>query len=228
MAHEPVTDAEWTIIERARRETLTDAPALFGLLKAVQYVNSRKIDGAFVECGVYRAGSALTMARQCVLDGSIDRDFYLYDTFEGCPAPTDHDGVIFGGTRAADLWQQALDDPTAAWFRETLGVATANIAETEYPLDRVRFVQGRVEETIPDVAPDRIALLRLDTDWYESTKHEMHHLWPRLVPGGVVVVDDYGWFESSRRAFEEYFEETGAARPLMNRLNVSVRIGVKT
>ena len=66
-----------------------------------------------------------------------------------------------------------------------------NLATIQYDFNRFKFVEGNVEETIPGTLPDEIAILRLDTDWYESTKHEMIHLFPRLVSKGVLIVDDY-------------------------------------
>lgn len=227
LRHEPVSAAEHRILATVRPETKTDGPALLGLIKAVQYVNQADVPGALVECGVYRGGSSMAMALQCVDDGRTDRDLYLYDTFDGCPAPTAADGAIFDGQSAQELWDAQLADTSRRWFEEVEFDARTNLESTGYPMARVQMVRGLVEETIPAVAPDQIALLRLDTDWYSSTRHEMAHLYPRLAPGGVIVVDDYGWFESARRAFEEYFVESGDQRPLMHRLNVTVRIGVK-
>jgi hypothetical protein len=90
----------------------------------------------------------------------------------------------------------------------------------------VRFVAGRVEDTLPARAPERIAILRLDTDWYESTRHELVHLFPRLSAGGVLIIDDYGHWQGARRAVDEYLEETGV-RLLLNRIDTTGRIGVK-
>ena len=98
------------------------------------------------------------------------------------------------------------------------------LAETAYP--RVEFVQGRVENTLPAAAPPEIAVLRLDTDWYESTRHELEHLYPRLVDGGVLIVDDYGYWQGARQAVDEYFGETGEAI-LLNRIDDTGRIAVK-
>ena len=75
-------------------------------------------------------------------------------------------------------------------------------------------------------APDEVAVLRLDTDWYESTKHELVHLYPRVSPGGVLILDDYGHYEGARRAVDEYFEEVGG-RPLLSRIDYTGRVGVK-
>jgi hypothetical protein len=90
----------------------------------------------------------------------------------------------------------------------------------------VRFVKGLVEDTLPSSAPESIALLRLDTDWYESTRHELIHLFPRLVSGGVLILDDYGHWQGARKALDEYFEEHGV-KMLLNRIDYSARIGVK-
>ena len=79
------------------------------------------------------------------------------------------------------------------------------MASTGYPPDRVRYVKGPVERTIPDRLPGGpIALLRLDTDWYESTRHELLHLFPLLSPGGVLIIDDYGHWSGARKAVDEY------------------------
>ena len=95
-----------------------------------------------------------------------------------------------------------------------------------YPESRVHLVAGPVEETIPGEAPSSIALMRLDTDWYESTKHELHHLYPRLQAAGVLLIDDYGHWEGARRAVDEYFADN-PPRPLLGRIDYTGRVAVK-
>jgi predicted O-methyltransferase YrrM len=102
----------------------------------------------------------------------------------------------------------------------------ATLLSTRYPAERVHLVEGKVEDTLPAAAPEQIAVLRLDTDWYESTKHELEQLYPRLSPGGVLILDDYGHYEGARRAVEEYFAEHGG-RPLLTRVDYTGRVGVK-
>jgi hypothetical protein len=97
---------------------------------------------------------------------------------------------------------------------------------TGYPSDLINYVEGKVEETIPVNAPDQISLLRLDTDWYESTKHELIHLYPRLVEGGVLIIDDYGHWQGARRAVDEYIEENNLPL-LLCRIDYTGRITVK-
>ena len=97
------------------------------------------------------------------------------------------------------------------------------VAATGYPMDRERFVPGPVEETLPAAAPETIALLRLDTDWYESTRHELVHLFPRLRPGGVLIVDDYGHWSGAKHSVDEYFSGTGQ-HILLNRIDYTGRM----
>jgi O-methyltransferase len=148
---------------------------------------------------------------------------YLCDTFTGMTAPTVEDtsemhGSAIDGERA---WE-ALFEPEV-FGREQVEML---LASTGYPRERVHFVVGPVEETLPTEAPDRIAVLRLDTDWYQSTRHELDQLYPRLTPGGVLLVDDYGHWDGARRAVEEYFDETGD-RPLFARTDYSGRMSIK-
>ena len=100
------------------------------------------------------------------------------------------------------------------------------MAQSGYPSEKLHFVRGPVEETIPDCVPEQIALLRLDTDWYESTKHELLHLFPRLQPGGVLIVDDYGHWQGAQRAVDEYF---GTEHPplFLSRIDYAARIAIK-
>jgi hypothetical protein len=85
---------------------------------------------------------------------------------------------------------------------------------------------GKVEDTIPADIPEKIALLRLDTDWYESTKHELIHLFPRLQKGGVLIIDDYGFWKGARKAVDEYFAENNI-QILLNRIDDTGRMAIK-
>ena len=119
------------------------------------------------------------------------------------------------------------DENDPIWAYAPLDAVRANIAGIGYPDDKVVFVKGLVEATIPDAAPRKIALLRLDTDWYESTKHELDHLYDRVVQLGVVVFDDYGWWNGAKRAVDEFFEEQ-PFRPMLNRIDETGRFVIKT
>jgi hypothetical protein len=108
----------------------------------------------------------------------------------------------------------------------TLPEVRATLARTGHADDRLHLVPGLVEETIPAQVPDRIALLRLDTDWEASTAHELAHLWPRVAPGGVLIVDDYGHWRGARRAVDAYFHGREDA-PLLLRVDYTGRVSVR-
>ncbi|MGL5824325.1 MAG: TylF/MycF/NovP-related O-methyltransferase [Nocardioides sp.] len=202
---------------------MTSPEKLFALITAVRYVVDQGVDGAIVECGVWRGGSMHAIARTLDECGAHDRSLYLFDTFEGMTEPTDRDHKLVGG-KAADLLQAASKEKWV-WAIASTEDVEAGLRTLPYPYDRFTLVKGPVEETIPEHAPESIALLRLDTDWYESTKHELEHLYGRLQPGGVLIIDDYGTWAGSKEATDEFLAGLPAA-PLMLRAGRS-RIGVK-
>jgi O-methyltransferase len=209
-------------IERVMAFTQTSPERVAAVCAATEHVVSARVPGPVVECGVWRGGSMMAVALTLQRVGGDDRDLYLFDTFAGMTRPTDADRD-FAGRPVIAGWlhhQSGPPDPCAVPLEE---VREALLA-TGYDPDRLHFVEGPVEETLPGRAPERIALLRLDTDWYESTRHELVHLYPRLEPGGVLIVDDYGHFEGARRATDEYF----ASDPvLLARIDYTGRMAVK-
>lgn len=227
---ETATADEVNLLERVREYTMTGAERLLGNIDAVDYVVRRGVPGSIVECGVWRGGSVLIMVERLIQLGVSDRDIYLFDTFEGMTAPTEEDDSKFTG-HAMEAWE-ATAPGERAWadmFSSDLyhldGVREL-LESTGYPKDRLHFAVGPVEETLPEQAPDQIAILRLDTDWYESTAHELAHLYPLLSAGGVLIIDDYGHFQGARKAVDEYFQNA-AAPILLSRLDYTARIGTK-
>jgi O-methyltransferase len=199
--------------------TMTSPERVAALCHAVRHIEANNVLGAFVECGVYRGGSSMAAA----MSFTKPRDLYLYDTFEGMSAPTTNDWHIGSKRSAADLLS-ANSKSSRAWCYSSLTEVQANMNKTGYPPNFVHYIQGRVEETIPQSAPSQIALLRLDTDWYESTKHELEHLYPRLSAGGILIIDDYGCWAGARKAVDEYFAGTGV---FLNRIDSTGRLVIK-
>jgi O-methyltransferase len=201
-------DEARAVIRAVRPWTMTSNEKLFALVVAVRYVVDHGVRGDIVECGVWRGGSMQAIARILAARGVTDRELHLFDTFEGMPPPTQED-VRQGGPPAAELL--ATRPRTAkVWAIADLEDVRAGMTQIPYPANRVHYHQGLVEETIPDGAPEQIALLRLDTDWYASTKHELEHLYERVPSGGVVIIDDYDYWEGSRKAVDEFVAGTGA------------------
>lgn len=215
------------LYDSCRAETMTSIERMYALYQATCYVLDRAVPGDMVECGVWRGGSVMLMASTLVARGCTDRTIWLYDTFDGVSPPGDEDVQEISGRTAAEILKErrrTQDDPF--WGIAPLEQVESNLRRTGYPMHRFRFIQGDVSATIPAQAPETLSLLRLDTDWYQSTRHELEQLYPRLSPGGVLIVDDYGYWRGARKATDEYFSSVGA-RPLLNRIDYTGRICVK-
>lgn len=220
-----VTDFEWRTIQLVRPFTFTKEADIVTLVRAVEYVVKRDIPGDIVECGVWRGGSAMAIAEALAHFQDSPRSLCLYDTFAGMTEPTAADVDIYDrNARALMDGSERTANVQDVWAYAPLVEVRANMARTALEQDRVRFIEGPVEQTIPAHAPERISLLRLDTDWYESTKHELTHLYPRLSRGGILIIDDYGHWRGTRKAVDEFFQ--GHA-PFLMRLNSTCRIAVK-
>jgi O-methyltransferase len=226
-----LTPEDRIIVEAILPYTLTGVARIQALIDAVRYCVDRGVPGALAECGVWRGGSVLAMILTLQELGVHDRDIHLYDTFEGMTPPSKHDVSPFEAP-AATTWNEAerrRDKPWSHYFPPELvaeDTVRATLLATGYPEERLHFVRGPVEETLPGQAPETLALLRLDTDWYESTRHELRHLYPRLSAGGVLIVDDYGHWQGCRRAVDEYFRER-AEPVLLTRVDYTARMAVK-
>jgi hypothetical protein len=207
--------------------TMTSPARMYALYKAIEYVHESGLKGDIVECGVWRGGSSMLAALALLERKNADRCLYLYDTFSGMSEPTERDRDVANTPARALLDVAPASDHPDVWARAELEDVRRNLLSTGYPQEKIRFVRGKVEDTIPAELPDRIALLRLDTDWYESTYHELEHLFPRLVNHGVLIIDDYGHWMGAKAAVDEYFEKTGFPI-LLNRIDYTGRIGVKT
>jgi O-methyltransferase len=213
------------LVRRLRPYTLTSPERLFAVSSAIQYLVAQRIPGDIVECGVWKGGSMMAAALTLLKQNDASRHLYLFDTFEGMTAPVQHD-VDFQGSSAADQMKKAKkDDAASIWAAVPLDEVKRNLASTGYDPQKVHFIKGKVEDTLPGQAPPGIAMLRLDTDWYESTRHELEHLFPRIVPGGILIIDDYGHWQGARKAVDEYFQEHRVP-VFLSRIDFTGRIGV--
>jgi hypothetical protein len=162
------------------------------------------------------------VARTLLESRDVQRDLFLFDTFSGMTKPAAED-VDYSGKQASEILEE---EPAFRCANAPLKLVKEVLRATGYPQERMHFVQGPVEETLPAYAPEAIALLRLDSDWHESTKHELVHLYPRLVRGGVIIIDDYGHWKGSKQACDEYFAGNDVPM-LLNRIDYTGRIGLK-
>jgi hypothetical protein len=205
--------------------TMTTMERMFALHQAVDHVVRNKIAGTIVETGVWRGGSMMLVAQALQRLGEL-RDLWCYDTFEGQPEPDDARDRDIWGNSNLEAWRRHVVDGKYVGSQAGLDEVLRNILGTGWPLDHLHCVKGLVEETIPAQVPDTIALLRIDTDWYASVKHGLEHLYPRLVSGGVLIIDDYGHQIGAREATDEYLASLERS-PLLVRVDYSCRLAVK-
>jgi O-methyltransferase len=202
--------------------TQTSLERIYMLQKAVRYLEKRNIKGDLVECGVWKGGSCMVMAYSLK---KKNRKIYLYDTFTGMSEPNKIDTFTQINLNAKEKWKKKQKDNYNSWNYANLGEVKMNMKLTKYPKDKLVFVKGKVEDTIPLTIPKKIALLRIDTDWYKPTKHCLEHLYPKLVKGGVIIFDDYGYLKGAKKAVDEFFIKK--RRILLTRIDNCCRIGVK-
>jgi hypothetical protein len=219
-----ITEQEAALLGRIAPFTLTSPERQWALLKGIEYLNASSIAGDIVECGVWRGGSAMLAKTLCRSSGS-DRTVYLFDTFAGMTAPTAAD-ISVGGLSAQVKYREKKRQTHTDWSFASLEEVRDNFKRAGLLDDRVVFVKGMVEQTLRNSVdlPERIALLRLDTDFYESTKVELEVLYPRLVSGGLLIIDDYGHWQGARKATDEYF---AAEQPFFIRIDYTARLLVK-
>jgi len=221
------SDTDRLIIEKVRPFTMTSSERVWTLLEAVRYVTAHGIPGSVVECGVWRGGSMMAAALQLQALNAADRELWLYDTFTGMTEPTKEDMEAASGRTARQLLDSTpVDSGNNVWCIADENDVKNNMCSTNYPEELVHFVKGDVSQTLKQHSPEKIALLRLDTDWYASTKVELETLYGKLVPGGVCILDDYGHWEGARKAVDDFFAEI-PPRPLMIPIDYSGRIFVK-
>jgi O-methyltransferase len=212
------------IIGRVSPYTMTSPERVAAVCMAVEYVARNRIPGDIVECGVWKGGSSMAAALALLRCGDTTRTIHLFDTFEGMSEPTHKDQELSGQKASELLAKASRQDPI--WAYSPLEEVTRNLLSTGYPKDRVKLIQGKVETTIPEAAPASIAMLRLDTDWYESTLWEMQHLFPILADGGVLIIDDYGHWAGARTAVDEYVAKT-QTKIFLSRIDYTGRIAIK-
>ena len=192
------------IIKLVKPYTMVSQERIVTLEQAVRYVIQNQIEGDIVECGVALGGCMMVVAYVLKELHDTGRELFLYDTFEGTPEPTENDVSVFGKS-ALRKYRKKMKDGRSMWHYFPLDEVKNTFEKTNYPPDKVYYVKGLVQETLPKSNHKKIALLRLDTNLYESTNAELTYLYPKLVSGGVIIIDDYFRWLGQRKAVDEYF-----------------------
>jgi O-methyltransferase len=217
------TDFHRHVLSKISPFTMTSPERVFGVIESVKYIAQNNIEGDIVECGVWKGGSMMAAALTLLECGQSNRKLLLFDTFEeGMTEPTSNDLDYKGSEAKAILnkWEETNSYPT-------LEIVRQNLYATGYPKENLIFIKGKVEETLHMNIPQKIALLRLDTDWYESTKLELELLFPKVVQNGVMIIDDYGHWKGARKAVDEYLA-SNKLKLFLSRMDYTGRITVKT
>jgi len=213
--------------EKDKQFTMTSLFRMYALYYATKYVIDNNIEGDIVECGVFKGGSSMLSADMLVERNLFDKKLYLYDTYKGMSKPTDKDLYHGFQQKALKDWERRETDSHNTWCYSPIEEVKENMLSTGYPEEKMVFIKGKVEDTIPGTVPKKISLLHLDTDWYESTYHELVHLFPLLSKNGVLIIDDYGYWQGCREAVDQYFGENDI-KMLSNRIDYNGRMYLKT
>lgn len=209
------------VYEKIKPFTMVEIERCYALYQSLLYISKYDIKGDLVECGVWKGGSAMLMAYTLQQAGITNRKLYLYDTYEGMAKPGEMDGQS-----EKDEWESLrVNDSLNKMCYSPIEEVKANMAKTGYPSENIVYIKGKVEDSIPSTLPDGIALLRLDTDWYDSTRHELKFLYPLLSSKGVLLIDDYGAWEGARKAVDEYF--AGKTNIYLHRIDWTGRLIIK-
>lgn len=187
------------LLQKVRPYTKNGYPRLSNIFDLANEMEERKIEGAFVECGVWKGGLCAVMGAVAHEYGGRRKTWYL-DSFEGMPqtaSPLDGEGTE---EIAGDVLKASVSDVEAIVFNK-LGLSRENNI----------IVKGWFEETLPRTKGQMgpIAILRLDADWYEATKLILDELYDQVVPGGYLVFDDYGRWQGCRKAVDEFLSQRG-------------------
>ncbi|MGN6342792.1 MAG: TylF/MycF/NovP-related O-methyltransferase [Ginsengibacter sp.] len=221
------TESEKESLTAVKGFTMTSHERQVALLRAMDYLAQSQIEGDIVECGVWKGGSMMLIARKLLQLEDTNRKLFLFDTFEGMSEPNEKDiSAIDNSTAEELLAKQNKLDGDNVWCYSSLEEVKANLNKTNFPVERIFYFKGKVEDTLPEPSIDKIALLRLDTDFYESTKHELETLYDLVVPGGVLIIDDYGHWAGSKKAVDEFIEKRNL-KIFLNRIDYTGRLAIK-
>ena len=201
-----ISDEEKNIVKKIQPYTMCKVANHWAIIQAIKHIKKNNIDGDLVECGVYKGGNII-LYKKIIDQISVNKQIFAYDTFEGMSEPGKHDKDL-KDVNALDTFKK-YKFSEVPWCYSSIDEVKKNIEKFGLsPEEDFIFIKGKVEETLKKKKnlPEKISLLRLDTDFYESTKIELEILFPKLQPGGVLIIDDYGHWKGSKKAVDEYFE----------------------
>lgn len=217
------------IFNEVKPYTMISIEAAYANYKIINYIEDNNIPGDIVECGVWKGGSSMLMAKTLLKRNNTSRKIYMYDTYDGMSEPTIEDESLTSNSHAIQIFNLMRKNNKYRygeknWCQASLDEVKQNIKSTGYPYENIIFTKGKVEDTIPETLPEKIAFLRLDTDFYTSSKHELVHLYPLLENKGVCLFDDYYYWKGQKIATDEYFQSINQKPLLIKVLNNAICI----
>jgi hypothetical protein len=222
-----ISKNESAILNNIKDYTMTSIPSQWSLIQSINHVIRNNVEGSFVECGIFRGGNIILMSK-LLEKHKVEKNIFAYDTFEGMPLPGEDDLDLRGNSSIDKFLElKNYEKEGSQWCYCNIQDVKSNIKKFNINyLKNINFIKGKVEETLLDVKnlPKKISLLRLDTDFYSSTKIELNILFPLLEKNGILIVDDYGHFMGAKKAVDEFFYEKKA---WFHRVDYSTRLLIK-
>ena len=198
-----ITKPEKKLIENCLQYSMTNVERMWSLIQSFHHIRQESLKGDFVECGVWKGGNIILL-KKLIQKFNLKKNIYGFDTFEGMVEPSFYD-VNYNNKSAKKMFDEHVE--------KKIGFAMCSLEDVKKNIkkntniDNIFLIKGKVENTLRNKQklPKKISILRLDTDFYESTKIELEVLFPRLVKGGVLIIDDYGFWKGAKKAVDEYF-----------------------
>jgi len=192
---------------------------------AIEYILKNNVEGDIVECGVYQGEFEYMWIKELIKHNAV-RDIYMYDTFKGLVEPSEHDytcndATLYSSTanEVHTYWKNnIINEDTNNWCFAPLDYVKNRLNSTGYAENKLHYIVGDVMETLKDKKniPEKISILRLDTDWYESSKFELECMYENVVTGGVIIFDDYYHWNGQRKATDDFFKKIGIECNMVN------------
>ena len=201
-----ITDDELKTLKEITNFSMSTPANHWAIIQSLKHIKRNNIEGDLVECGVWKGGN-LILFKKMLEKLNLDKKIFAFDTFQGMPEPGKEDFDL-KNNNAGNIYEN-YKKKDIKWCFSNLNEVKTNIGKHFEDYEKnFNFIEGKVEETlvIEKNLPQKISLLRLDTDFYESTKKELEILYPRLNKGGVLIIDDYGHWKGSKKAVDEYFD----------------------
>ena len=205
-----LSDKDHELLNLIKDYSMTTEIRMYNLLQSLKQIKHKNIPGDYVECGVWRGGNIILIKKFLENENIDDKKIYAFDTFEGLPEPDNNDFDISKNISASVLLSRNKKDKEShLWGVCSLEEVKKNLIKNLKDMNNIYFIEGKVEETLDlkENIPEKISLLRLDTDWYSSTKKELEVLYEKVSPGGVIIIDDYGHWGGAKKAVDEFFKD---------------------